>query len=189
MFEVNERNSETIDKHDNNLMLFHGTTSRNACGILQCGYKNSEYGYFWAGVYNTDLMHMAIEYSERQADIAWKAGYCESKQFVFVNEVLDSEDLKTYVFSNYTRRNETEEPPKFPFTKYVHVNSPKPTLNDYKRDEKERKYRSAATSKWSQVDEFVADSSLVKPRYMIKLKAKENEENMDRFLDFFDENM
>ena len=71
------------------------------------------------------------------------------------------------------------------FTKYTHVNSPTPTANDYKQDECGRQYRGTATSKWSQWDEFVANSNFVKPRYIFKLKAKRNQDSYKRLRSFY----
>ena len=169
-------------------MLFHGTSRENARGILQYGYKNSEKGYFGGGVYNTECTGRAIFYSERKSSL--QAGYYGSKPnnlFVFVNEVLNSEEWKSTSFRDYGSYsyNQLKNSPGRHLSKYhKHVNSPKPTVEDYKRDKKGRKYRCTATSKWSMLDEFVADSSLVKPRYMIKLKATRNWSSNNSFVNF-----
>ena len=163
-------------------MLFHGKSRKNASGILQYGYKNSEEGLFGAGVYNTECTDQAIHYSDNQT--IKQGGYYESELFVFVNEMLNSEEWERITFRDYNSYyvNPLTNSPGLHLSKYHrHVNSPKPTVEDYKRDVNGRKYRCTATSKWSLCDEFVADSSLVKPRYMIKLIATRKRSRYNSF--------
>ena len=87
MYKVNERNLvKTEGKKITNLMLFHGTSQKGATGILKEGFRNSEKGLFGKGVYMTDCLDTAIDYSK---NLNVKA----HNFYIFVNEVLESEKL------------------------------------------------------------------------------------------------
>ena len=178
IFEVVERNSDESNVQKRcNPMFFHGTNCDSSVGILKNGFKNSERGFFGAGLYMTECFDVAIGYSECKS---WP----QTSTFVYVNEVLTSEDPKTHTFSFYSNIDDVEKPLESKFCKHRHFNSPDATSNDYKWDEIGRKYRKTGLSKWSACDEFVADSSLVKPRYLIRLEAKANEDVLNKYLNF-----
>ena len=86
MFKILENNPITKSSEKrSNFMLFHGTNQKGVEGILKEGFKNSKKGWFGQGVYMTDCSCVA-------------QGYClddDFKTHVFVNEVFDSEKLKT----------------------------------------------------------------------------------------------
>ena len=170
IYKVNENKSEgKVEEHKDNLMLYHGTTAKNSRGILEKGFKNStkENGFFGAGLYMTESSDVAITYSNLSN--LYKSS-SENMLYVFLNEVLNSEQLKTVTFTKYGQQT---DPTQHPFTRYAHIKSPKPTENDYICDEKGRRYRNTPISRWSTSDEFmVQDASFVKPRFLFELNAK-----------------
>ena len=171
IYNVNESNSEgKVEEHKDNLMLYHGTTNKNSKGILEEGFKNStkEKGYFGALFYMTECSDVALVYSNRPN---WHKTPSESLLYVFLNEVINSEQLKTVTFTKYGPQT---APTKHPFTRYVNIKSRMPTENDYICDEKGRRYRNTPIGEWSANDEFVADAKFVKSRFLFELKAKYN---------------
>ena len=68
-------------------MLFHGKNLINARGILKDGYRNYEGGYHGEGLYNTEIMDIAFHYSHIRSCCS------NAKSAVFINEVLNSDDL------------------------------------------------------------------------------------------------
>ena len=54
----------------------------------------------------------------------------------------------------------------------MHVSTPAITEENYKEDFKGRRYRNIAVDENSMKDEFVADSKLVIPRYLISYEKK-----------------
>ena len=152
-------------------MLYHGTTDKNSRGILEKGFKNStkEKGFFGAGFYMTECSDAAMTYSNRPN---WDNTFSEHLLYVFLNEVLNSEELETVTFTTYGRQT---NPIQHPFTRYADIKSPTPTENDYICDEKGRRYRNTPIVEWSENDEYmVQDASFVKPRFLFELKATYN---------------
>ena len=169
---------EKAVKHKNNLMLFHGTSQKNAEEILNNGFRNSESGIFGEGLYLTDCSDVATSFSN----------FYQQKSCVFLNEVLNSQKMQTEKFGKYNEVEPVDTPIDYPFTKYTHECSSKLGI-DYKRDENGRFYRNSPVSKWSQCDEFVADASLVIPRYLFVMKAKVNDIQFYANERFFDKYM
>ena len=135
-------------------MLFHGTKINPAL-ILQNGYKNSRKGKYGKGVYMTDCSDFAAHYAN---------------PYVFVNEVLKSQNMRTVVHKDRGHPGYTYKTAEFPFAK--HVRGVKRTLGEgeYKTDVEGRRYRNVATSADSIKEEFVADAELVVPRYLVRIK-------------------
>ena len=142
----------------NNLMLFHATKGNGAAGILQNGFFNSRDGMFGAGVYMTDCSSTAAHWG--------RFGKDDGLMNIFVNEVLQSENLQTVAkdplkYYNY--------PTEFAFAKHAGTGSRELSEEDYKRDHLGRRYRNIQVEdKFS--EEYVADCKLVIPRYLIRAK-------------------
>ena len=151
------------------LMLYHGTTDKNSRGILETGFKNStkEKSFFQVGLYMTECSDVAMSYSDRSN---WGKPPSENLLYVFLNEVLNSKEMKTSIFTTYGRQT---DPHQYRFGRYANFKSPKPTENDYICDEKGRRYRNTPISRWSTSDEFmVQDANFVKPRFLFELNVK-----------------
>ena len=171
VYKIIESNKAKILKEKrNNLMLFHGTSSRRVKGILTEGFKNSENGFFGKGVYMTDCSPIAHEYSigKYMTDCVGAAAlYCgrfNENSYIFVNEVLKSESLKLIKHSRNERKFKRDSKPEHQFEKHVYGGSQQLTEKNFKEDSLGRKYRNIAVS---EEDEYVADESLVVPRYLI----------------------
>ena len=168
IYKVNERNNvKTAVKPVSNLMLYHGTSEKGATGILKEGFRYSEKGWFGKGVYMTDCLCTALNYS-KQLNVRAHNFY------TFVNEVLESETLQTFTFDYNViyKRGDVTTLPKNQFEKYFLKSSPQPTKEDYIVDVEGRRYIN--TSKRSPSDEYIAEASITIPRYLIVLKRKQN---------------
>ena len=180
---------DTFEEYSENLMLFHGTSIENGTEILKKGFENSAYGYFGQGLYMTECSDMACHYSTRQMLWQSESEYEETCTYcIFYNEVVGSEYLDTVKYDNYMKLKNTFDPPVFkhPFRKYMHKSSPETSKEfDYTRDDQGRYYRCKKIDNCSLADEYVADASLIKPRYMILLKAKVDYKQYECFLNYF----
>ena len=160
-YKVVEQNAKRKNNEEksNNLMLFHGTNKRGVHGILQNGFRNSKEGFYGQGVYMTEYVTTALMYS---FTIFLK--YC-----VFVNEVLESEKIKTEYVGSFSNLflDDVPTPIKNPFTKYVIKSNVKSLDENYIQDPKGRKYRNVLADNPNCRDEFVADSKVVIPRYLM----------------------
>ena len=186
IWKVIEQNiNVTVHEKSDNLMLFHGTSQKGVAGILENGFKNSEKGKFGKGVYLTECSGTASRYSSLKL-------FRKNFYFIFVNELLNSENLQTLVYERlfnlipYVPNEQISSfskyidylskifytPLKNPFTKYMYYLSPEISEENYKEDFKGRRYRNIAVDKNSCQDEFVADSKLVIPRYLITYENK-----------------
>ena len=154
IYKVVEQNKGETDGGSKNFMLFHGTTSNPAL-ILQKGFINSTHGKFGRGVYMTDCSDFAALYA---------------KSYIFVNEVLESRNLKTIVH-DYGYHGYTGETAEFAFAKHVRGVERVLGEEEYKTDVQGRRYRNVA-SHGIMEEEFVADSELVVPRYLIRVKEE-----------------
>ena len=155
IYKVVEQNKGETDGGSKNFMLFHGTTSNPAL-ILQKGFINSTHGKFGRGVYMTDCSDFAALYA---------------KSYIFVNEVLESRNLKTIVH-DHGYHGYSGETAEFAFAKHVRgVERVWLGEEEYKTDVQGRRYRNVA-SHGIMEEEFVADSELVVPRYLIRVKEE-----------------
>ena len=98
-------------------------------------------------------------------------------------EVAESHKLKTFEYTNYKNLRRVRKPLESGFCKYMFVNSEKIGKKQYKRDIFGRMYRNKEVHKLSLFDEFVADESFVKPRYIISMEVEHNEEMFDCIYD------
>ena len=170
IWKVIEQNEKaTADEKSNNLMLFHGTSQEGVAGILEYGFKNSEKGYFGEGVYMTEDSERASCYSlmSVMTHDFLNCLFSKSFSFIFVNEVLRSETLQTVLYEDSSKLYHVDTPLKNPFTKYMHYLSPETTEDIYIKDLKGRRYRNVVVEENSEREDFVADSKLVIPRYLI----------------------
>lgn len=161
---------KTEDKKSNNLMLLHGTKKENATGILKTGFRNSESGWFGKGVYMTDCSYTAQDYSiDYSAD---NLGGTRFFNYVFVNEVLESEKLQIHTYDGDIFEMDEDNTAELthPFQKHVRPHSLQPTERDYKEDILGRKYRNKKIGS-NLLDEFVADEKITIPRYLIALET------------------
>ena len=97
-----------------------------------------------------------------------------NKAYIFVVEVAETQNLKTLKFSTYNELIRENKPLEGEFCKHMYFKSKKIGKKQYKRDFLGRIYRNKEVQKWSIFDEFVADESLVKPRYLIEMEVEEN---------------
>ena len=150
VYKIIESNKAKILKEKrNNLMLFHGTSSRGVEGILTEGFKNSKNGWFGKGVYLTDCSCLACFYS---------------RGYMFVNEVLKSDNLKIFKQGEYFAMRDHDNKPDHLFENHVYEGSRQLTEKNFKKDCLGRKYRNVAVK---MPGEYLADESLVVPRYLI----------------------
>ena len=154
----------------NNLMLFHGTNQKGAAGILKEGFKNSKKGWFGKGVYMTDCPETACEYS-----MLYNFGKDSETfiYFVFVNEVLESEKLRTFEFDIFKDSKDIDTPLKYPFIKQINKFSLQTTEQNYKEDHLGRKYKNIDVEEYDgALDEYVAEERIAIPRYLITFEMR-----------------
>ena len=157
--------TSSVNEKRNNLMLFHGTNDKGVESILKKGFKNSEKSWFGKGVYMTDCSTVAVSYSRVDKK-------CQNNKikFVFVNEVLKSETLKTSVFSYADVKSDKYTKPKHQFEQHAFLQTQQITKDHYKEDAHGRRYRNVFNNFNSPLDEFVADESITIPRYLIEIE-------------------
>ena len=163
---IENRPTTTVHKKRKNLMLFHGTNERGVEGILKEGFKNSKKGTYGQGVYMTDCSHLACDYSDLLLEY-------NGDRYVFVNEVLESEKLQTYEYESYVYGHNTSKPDDL-FEKHVIEASKQPTVSDYKEDSVGRRYRNIPHDQFTSQDEYLADESIVVPRYLIEIDENDS---------------
>ena len=179
IYKVNENNSiKAVNMKRNNLMLFHGTDKESATGILKEGFKNSKRGWFGQGVYLTDCSNNAYWYSTVAC-----ARDCDSDSFnfIFVNEVLESEKLETLIFDSPECRKDVDNILTRPFTKHMYKLSPQLCKENYKEDFLGRQYRNVSVHNDSTIDEYVAAENVTIPRYLIVQKEEATENLSDLY--------
>ena len=181
VYKIVENNPKTnLKEKRNNLMLFHGTNSIGVERILKEGFKNSTKGWFGKAVYMTDCSYTAHHYSNKKCK--------DGNDYLFVNEVFDSDSPEIIQHGRYHEYMfgaiDCDFKPKHPFEKHVYEGSQQLTEKDYKKDEQGRKYRNIEVKGISEEDEFVADESIVIPRFIIVTPQKLT--NKDNILDLID---
>ena len=159
--------SSVLNEKGKNLMLFHGTKKEYVDSILKEGFKNSKKGWFGKGVYMTECSDIAKHYSSNTSLIYSTS--CRGLSCVFVNEVLKSEKLR--ILKRDVRHCDIYTKPEHAFEKRVLKWNKQPAEEDYKEDALGRRYRNVGfpNPDCSQ-DEFIADESLVVPRYLIEFE-------------------
>ena len=165
VYKISENSPTTIiEEKCNNLMLFHGTNERNVNGILNKGFINSVQGRLGKGVYMTECASTARSHSLKNTNGN------TSNTCIFVNEVLESEKMQ--ISKLYNRKTDFEPDHKFE----IHAPfSSKTAIKDYKKDALGRRYRNGVND-WlgfALFDVFLADESLVIPRFLIVVASDE----------------
>ena len=163
---IENQPTKVLSEKRKNLMLFHGTSSKGIEGILKEGFKNSVKGLFGKGVYMTDCSSSACYWSNIRME-------GNENSYIFVNEVLESEKLLTFEHESSTQQllqGFQHSTPKHPFEKHEIKQSHHITELDYKEDDLGRRYRNVPHNLSSYNDEYIADESLVVPRYLIIFK-------------------
>ena len=155
---IKSNKAEILKEQQNNLMLFHGTNCKGVEGILTEGFKNSKEGWFGKGVYMTDCSSRARFYSTGKSK--------DCCDYMFVNEVFKSDSLQTIQHNNGIM-GDHDFKSKHQFEKHTFEKSQQLTDKDFKKDSLGRKYRNVAVSLKGQYAEYLADESLVVPRYLI----------------------
>ena len=168
---------KAADEKHSNLMLFHGTSKIGAEGVLEEGFKNSESGWFGSGVYMSECSSTEFMYTQRNNNYYSQKGKIN---FIFVNEVFESEKLLTFEFDNIFDIENNNTPLKNSFNKHIRnfngKKSPQITQEDYKQDVEGRLYRNVAVHKYSVYDEFVAEANVTIPRYLILIETEKFKE-------------
>ena len=176
VYKIIESNKTKMFKEKrNNLMLFHGTNSKGVEGILTEGFKNSTKGWFGKGVYMTDCSSIARSYcswdiymTDCSGTAAVHCGSFNENNYIFVNEVLESDSLMTIKHNRNEDMFDRDFKPENPFERHIFQESQKLNENDFKKDTLGRKYRNVAVSG---EDEYLADESLVVLRYLIVIDS------------------
>ena len=176
VYKIIESNpTKMLKEKRNNLMLFQGTNSKGVEGILTEGFKNSTKGWFGKGVYMTDYSYTANSYcswdiymTDCSGTAAVHCGSFNENNYIFVNEVLESDSLKTIKHSRNEDMFDCDFKPENPFERHIFQESQKLNENDFKKDTLGRKYRNVAVSV---EDKYLADESLVVPRYLIVIDS------------------
>ena len=153
--------TKILEEKRNNLMLFHGTSETNIDGILKKGFINSKRGRFGQGVYMTESANIASIHSLKIAN---------SNTCILVNEVLESEKLEIIKYKLFNLK--TDAKPDHRFEKHEFMASNTAT---YKKDALGRMYREVANDRSGiiSLDVYLADESLVVPRYLIVVSSEE----------------
>ena len=116
----------------------------------------------------TESIDIAVHYSIRKSSnncYDYFSGSELKKTYVFVNQVSNPTNLKTEKYESYHTLRQKYAAPKHPFCKNVHQNSPD---RIYKVDTEGRFHKMVPGL--SLLDEYVADDSLVKPRFLIEIE-------------------
>ena len=92
--------------------------------------------------------------------------------YVLVIEVMRSDELQTFEHESFDDVRSNNAQLIGQFQKHVLTSSPQIGDEGYKKDFKGRRYRNVAVENESFKDEYVADESLVVPRYLIIKKNK-----------------
>ena len=174
VYKVMERNSKKVEEKSNNLMLFHGTDENGANGILRNGFRNSRKGFFGQGVYMTESSDVATAYPISQM---LKKIFIKCEGYIFVNEVLESQKMKTVTYEKYVFSRTQLNAHLTKYVKEQNCEMPDEDLSSktredvYVKDRLGRRYRNVASDK-EEDDEFVADCKFVAPRYLIYYEWK-----------------
>ena len=125
--------------------------------------------FFGKGVSMIESSSTASNYSCWSMNSNFLNCFCsKSLYFVFVNEVLKSENLRTILYERLLDQIQfVHGQRKTSFCKYMHVLSSEITEENYKEDPTGRRYRNNTVDENIEYDEFIADSKLVIRRCLI----------------------
>ena len=170
IYRVTKRGSVgTREQKSDNLMLFHGTSSKNAIGILEKGFKPSIEGKHGPGVYLTEFSSCAELFAKQKIinNILRNGNINNNLEFIFVNEILESKTLEEIVVEKSVTHR-TASPRKNQFEKYIRSGTAK--MNYDATDEQDSngmKIRISAPSEAELHNYYVCHEKLVVPRYLI----------------------
>ena len=171
VFEVKEYKPQKSVAQEGNLMLYHG--SKEANSILKSGFENSPFGFFGPGVYMTECPDVATMYADHKLG----TGESQKDRWVFLNETLiSSKEMKTVNFEQYSKmdKESKEKNNKFAFTRYAKDNSPDLNFTrDFVKDKAGRLHRKAPIDCNSVDDEYILDTTNIKPRFLFLLEGVE----------------
>ena len=170
IFRVIERDSESaIEQIDENMLLYHGTSSLACTSILREGFRPSTIGWYGRGVYLTASPSTACSFSRQRtcSDATGKSPQSSAGEEkivllgVLVNEVLQSKKLK---IAKYDSRI------SYQFAQYIRYGN---IPNDYEgeiheKDSNGNRIRTSREKKRDKNNHFVCDDKYVKPRYYIQ---------------------
>ena len=202
VIEQNKKIKECVKS--SNLMLFHGTSKKGVAGILETGYTNSVKGDFGRGVYLTESSDLASIYSGGRNPSPNEG---RKINFMFVNEILESQKLQTVFHENlslltsftrdpiymYSFRRLLDKSHDVEFTKFVNkskmeiseeqykIDRLEKAEQEYRKDHLGRRYRNTAIDRKSLPDHFVADSQVTIPRFLITFERNEYQPRVKLF--------
>ena len=175
IYRVIERGSdETSQQKSDNLLLFHGTTRKNAVGILEKGFKASTGGLYGPGVYLTASSNVALSYSVMRTNrrkIKSNVGQTSSAEKlntllgVFVNEILESEMLNLVDSENQRHKSQ--------FARYIVKGTAKKSSDEnYEEDSNGRRIRTSRGNKGDHSNHYVCRKRFVIPRCYIEFCSR-----------------
>ena len=88
---------------------------------------------------------------------------------MFVNEVLQSQKPQTFWHPDKGEMKDVDIAPEHPFEKHFFWECPETKENDYRVDALGRRYRNVENDCDSRDAEYLADESIVAPRYLIEI--------------------
>ena len=172
IYRVNKRSNDVIiEQKSNNILLFHGTCCNNAVGILNEGFKPSTEGIYGPGVYLTESSYRAVDFSQIKSKEETDERFDELDRdvsFVFVNEILDSDNLKVIKAEDKTKVTFTKTPRKNQFEKYIKSGTGEKFKHTYKKDSNGKMIRCSKANILEEYNYYVCDEKLVIPRYLIQ---------------------
>ena len=206
LYKVKEMNpSDTFQPEEkiNNLMLLHGTNEMLATEILKGGFENVHFEnvHFETlenvrhGKLSTGIGVHMTECTDIAAHLALRLVRNEDRNpahCIFINEVMGSKRLRPATF-NSSKDLGMIKHAKNSFIKHMHESSTEASsleafnyLNNenYRSDGQGRYYKRKKIDTCSLADVYVADASLVKPRYLLMLKAKVDDQKYGCFSEF-----
>ena len=168
IYKINGDGFDSDEINFGKCLMLHGTSFECSRKILNEGYKSSAYGYFGKGVYMTESLDIAVQYSARKTLNDWNEEFCEDNiptTYVFVNQVFKPKSLKIKKYASYHIMKNNCQPLKHPFCKHMHQDS----TNRKMKMDTEGRYHIKVPG-LSLLDEYVADDSLVIPRFLIEIE-------------------
>ena len=146
-----QKTKKPDDFEGDNILLFHGTPSKNVPGILQYGFKSSKTGRFGPGVYHSNFFLMCHAYANKY--------FYDDSYFYFINEIprkyiteIRNEDC-----------NGSKKLPEYYCNKYVSSQNQK----ELYVPDSNGSFINIAQDDTSDVPIFVASSNIAIPKYLV----------------------
>ena len=153
------------------ILLFHGTRAQNVPGILRQGFKSSKHGLFGEGVYHSNFCSKCLLF----AATPWSNKDCP--RFLFINEIPTK-----YVTEKHEKKNLKLVLPKFCCHKYLSNPNVKEKyasdsngsfINITEDDKMELSslfIYGPVSSDYNRIPEYVANSNIVVPKYLVHIE-------------------